>query len=453
MNDKDLQQLLTDTAARLGVVGAQMAIYDGRQVREFVTGYRDLELGLPVTRDTLFQIGSTTKVFSASLVMSLVDAGQLDLDIPVHQYIHNFRLADAEAQQSITLRHLLSMTAGLDNGMYHDYGRGDDALSRYIDVLAGIPHIFKPGSAFGYSNASTNVACHAAARVMGRTWERLLTERILVPLGLQRAALFAEDLILHPFALGYEKAESGGQPKRTAVSCLSRAMGPAGGLTYCCAGDLVGLGRMFLDGGRSSEGREVLSAAAVETMHQPHIKLRTRLFADEWGVGPYRKQWGGHVLHGHSGSNYGGSSMLLWCPKKNIAIATVVNVSDQGYLLADAIFDEVFPKLFDIQKPAAPKPENFASVATDLRPYVGRFEAYGMTLNFAIEGDRLILTSTMDSGRVNRCELIPLGDDRFLPCDLGVSGNRNWDIAFWGRDAQDRAPYLLQGVFPLRRTS
>src|ERR1700722_5247110 len=116
MNDHDLQELLDDAARCLDVTGAQLAIFDGQNVREFATGYRNRELGLPVTHDTLFQIGSTTKVFNAALILSLVDGRKLDLDVPVREYLRDFRLADLDAQQHTSLRHLLSMSSGMDNG-------------------------------------------------------------------------------------------------------------------------------------------------------------------------------------------------------------------------------------------------------------------------------------------------------------------------------------------------
>jgi CubicO group peptidase (beta-lactamase class C family) len=451
MKDKDLQQLLDEVAGRLGVVGAQLGVYHDGVQREFATGQRNRELGLSVTTDTLFQIGSTTKVFTAALVMSLVDAGKLDLDTPVCQYIEDLRLADTDAQQRMTLRHLLSMSSGLDNGTYHDYGRGDDALGRYVQALAGLPQIFAPGAAFGYSNASTNVAGHAAARVLGQTWERALTDRILAPLELASTKLLAEDLLLHPVALGYYKPEPEAQLQRTPVGIL-RSMGPSGAMTYSTAGNLLALARMFLDSGRSLQGTPVLSAAAIETMQQPQVKLPTRLFADEWCVGAYRKQWGNDVLHGHSGTTGSGSSMLLWCPARRVAIATTVNVANQGYPLADRIFDVVFPNLFGIPKPGSLAPPPAPGVRVDHDVYVGRFEAHAMTLDVTSKDGKLMLDGSIWSNPVTDCELIPLGESRFLPRDPTVSGNRNWDVAFWGRDSRGRTTHFLQGVFPLRRT-
>lgn len=453
MNDSDIQALLNDTSERLGVVGAQLAIFDRKRQREFATGYRNRELALPVTKETLFQIGSTTKLFNAALVMSLFDSGSLDIDAPVTKYAPGLRLADADAQRSLTLTHLLSMTGGLDNGTYHDYGRGEDALFRYTEALAGIPHIFAPGTAFGYSNASSNVAGHAAACVMGRTWEQSLTQLVWQPLGLKHSALFAEDMILHPVSLGYEKPAPEVDVARIPRWSMTRSMAPAGGLTCCSAGDLLAFARMFLDRGRAANGQQVLSATAVEKMHEPQVKLATRRFADEWCLGPYRKRWGEHVVYGHSGTNLGGSSTLLWCPDENVAVAIVVNVAAQGYPFATAIIEAVLPEVFNMRRTEAPSPRQCAVTATDLTPYVGRFESFGITLRFRVENGSLMLSSDMLGTRVERCELIPLGDHRFFPCDPRISGNRNWDIAFWGADESGRASHVLQGIFPLRRTA
>ncbi|MCY3611147.1 MAG: serine hydrolase, partial [Gemmatimonadetes bacterium] len=125
---RDLQQLLAESAESLGIVGAQLAVFDGEAVHEFATGLAIRERNLAVTPDTLFQIGSTTKVFNAAVVMALVDEGTLDLDEPVASYLDGAPLTSDVPPVDMTLRQLLSMSSGLDNGPYTDHGRGDDAL-------------------------------------------------------------------------------------------------------------------------------------------------------------------------------------------------------------------------------------------------------------------------------------------------------------------------------------
>jgi CubicO group peptidase (beta-lactamase class C family) len=100
-----LQSLLDEVAGRLGVVGGQLAIYDGEELAEFATGVANLKTGIEVTPDTLFQIGSTTKPYTAALVMQLVDEGKLDLDAPVKRTLPELKLADAEATERVSCRH------------------------------------------------------------------------------------------------------------------------------------------------------------------------------------------------------------------------------------------------------------------------------------------------------------------------------------------------------------
>jgi CubicO group peptidase (beta-lactamase class C family) len=85
-----------------------------------------------VRRDTLFQIGSISKVYLATLAMRLVEEGKLTLDTPVASVLPELELADREAQQAITLWHLLTHTSGIEGDRFDDYGYGDDALARYV---------------------------------------------------------------------------------------------------------------------------------------------------------------------------------------------------------------------------------------------------------------------------------------------------------------------------------
>ncbi|WP_267898053.1 serine hydrolase [Spongiactinospora gelatinilytica] len=149
----------------------------------------------------------------------------------------------------------------------------------------------------------------------------------------------------------------------------SRGMGPSGSTLAATAGDLVRFGRIFLRGGSG-----ILSAAAVAEMHTPQVDVPSRWFADSWCVGPYRKRWDGVDVFGHSGSNLGGSSTLLWVPERDVAVAVIVNTPARGYAFADAVFDVLFPS-FGIAKPRRPEPD--PSVEIDPRRYAGRYEAHG----------------------------------------------------------------------------
>jgi len=453
-----LQQLVDDSAKALGIVGAQMALFDGDSIHEFTTGLSNLERGLPVTTDTLFQIGSTTKVFNAAVIMTLVDDGVLDLDVPVTSWIEDFEVPGAETTEKITLRRLISMAAGIDNGPYQDYGRGDDALALYVKSLADIPMVFEPGTAYGYSNASINVAGLAAQRVAGKSWETLLAEKVLGPLSMESSATFAEEVLFHPYTLGYRYPPGSKDPVRVTRWGLPRSMAPAGASLCCSAGDLVRFARMFLSGGKAEDGTRVISRAGIATMQTPQVTLPNRILAQKWCPGPYWKRWGGEEIYGHSGTNSGGSSLLLWCPARNLAIATIANVPAQGYPFADRVFDTVFPEVFGIDKPHTPKAADVTPAKVDLGRFTGQFNAWMKRMTFDVEDGRLIARvyygqRSVASEPAITSEMIPLGGDRFLPAELAMSGNRGWDVAFWGDDGNGRATHYLDGVFAMRRSS
>ena len=177
ITNRDLDLLARDVAYELGIVGAQISVLHGGHLAEGATGVANFATGLAVTPDTMFQIGSTTKVFTAALVMNLAEEGRIRLDTPVVEQLPGFALSDPDARQTVTPRHLMSMSGGIDNGPYSDYGRGDDALAHYVASLAQLPHLFPPGSAFGYSNASTCVSGRMVEHITGVSWERALRSR------------------------------------------------------------------------------------------------------------------------------------------------------------------------------------------------------------------------------------------------------------------------------------
>src|SRR5690606_6240784 len=105
---------------------AQTAVSVDGDLAAASTGTANWDLGTPMTDDTVIQIGSTTKVWTAMLLMQLVDEGRVDLDTPVTQYLPDVRLASGDDWRVITPRLLMSMSSGMDSGPYARSGRGDD---------------------------------------------------------------------------------------------------------------------------------------------------------------------------------------------------------------------------------------------------------------------------------------------------------------------------------------
>ena len=135
------QRRLAALAKRHSVPGAQLGILrlagEGAD-DELVTvasGILNVDTGVATTTDSLFQIGSISKVWTATVAMQLVDEGLLDLDAPVVEVLPELRLADPDVTKQVTLRHLLTHTSGIDGDVFTDTGRGDDCLEKYVALL------------------------------------------------------------------------------------------------------------------------------------------------------------------------------------------------------------------------------------------------------------------------------------------------------------------------------
>src|SRR5262245_61039015 len=104
----EIQSTLDALARQHKVPGASLGILSGDEFLEFATGVTNLNTNVPVTPETLFQIGSNTKVYTTTLVMQLVDEGKVDLDAPVKKYVPELKLKDKKAESAITVRMLVT---------------------------------------------------------------------------------------------------------------------------------------------------------------------------------------------------------------------------------------------------------------------------------------------------------------------------------------------------------
>jgi CubicO group peptidase (beta-lactamase class C family) len=447
----DLDELVSDLAAELNIAGAQVAVLHDGEISEGVAGVENVDTGLPVVPETMFQIGSTTKVFTAALLMELVVAGKVGLDVPVAEQLPGFTLSDSQATRTVTPRHLMSMSSGMDNGPYTDYGRGDDALTRYVAALAGEPHVFPPGDGYGYSNASSCVSGRLVEHVTGLTWEEELRTRILEPAGLKDSATLTEDIIHRRFGLGHSQTDGGGLEVIHSWS-LPRSTAPTGGTLCTSATDLVRFAHLFLNGGRSVEGEQVLRAETVDGMQIRQTEVPYTLMADWWGLGPSGRVWDGVALWGHSGTNLGGSSYLLWSPEHDLAIASTVNTARGGYPLARRLQEVLFGELGGIAVPPRPLPPD--DVEVDADRLVGTYSMHGLDFFIASRnGELTIAAESVLPGIepvIDEAPLIPLSPTSFLPADSRIAANRGYALAFVGAE-DGPAKRLVNGVFAMRR--
>ena len=179
-------------------------------------GARDLAAGDPITQDTIFRIGSITKVFTGFALLELRDAGKLSLDEPAVDFLPELGNVIYPTRDSplITIRHLVTHSSGLPRLGSFDYTRPDRDLpaSEVWDTLRKLKLAYAPGTQQVYSNLAMGLAGHIVARASGLSWREFVRRHILVPLGMTATAFDRSEVPAERLATGYVHDGAGWKP-------------------------------------------------------------------------------------------------------------------------------------------------------------------------------------------------------------------------------------------------
>ncbi len=329
----DPEALLTELTARYDVPGASLAVLQDGEVSTAAVGSLNRDTGVEATTDSLFQIGSITKLFTTAAVMRLVERDELDLDEPVVKHLPELTTQDPDAARAVTLRHLLTHSSGIDGDHFLDTGRGDDVLERYVASCAELPQQFPVGATHSYCNAGFGIAGRVLEVVAGEVWDDVLRAEVLEPLGLEHTLTLPEDALRHRVACGH--VGEPGELRLTPQWGLPRSTGPAGNIVATAA-DVVAFGRTVLDAG------DWLSRTSVEQMLAPQVAVpNPYTMGAQWGVGwVLDSSVDGRAVVGHDGSTIGQAAALRVVPDRGVAVALLLNGGGMVDL-TDAVLREV----------------------------------------------------------------------------------------------------------------
>lgn len=333
-------QLASDMPSRIdGFVEEQM---DARQVPGFALAIvRGTEVvhqrgfgsadgtGRPVTVDTPFVLGSTTKSFTALAVMQLIDAGKVSLDAPVARYIPELRLADG-AERRITVRHLLNQTSGIPGlaGGRLLRSVGDGTMEEVVGELEGTKLLTGPGAEFQYANANYVLLGLVIERGSGERYGDYVQRHIFGPLGMRHSfaspdAAKASGLAVghrYWFGFPFEHGPTSPEANRSAGYLMSSAA------------DMSRYLAMYLNGG-VVDGRRIISREGLATMLRPEGSGALGGWADHhstrygmgWFVGG---PWQEPALL-HPGGSPDSSSMIVLLPRQRLAVVTLANANNE----------------------------------------------------------------------------------------------------------------------------
>jgi CubicO group peptidase (beta-lactamase class C family) len=398
-------RLLADLLAEYHIPSATIGVLHNGEITELSVGTKDVATGAPATPDTIYQLGSMTKTWTALAFLQLVDEGTLALDEPVRTFLPDFRVADEETTAKVTPRHLLNHTNGIEED-FGDPGEDDDVYERMVANIAGAGQVHPLGHTHGYSAA---LGYAILARIMevaeGRTWDAIMRDRLFVPLGLTSTSTRPEFVDPSRAATGHIVRSPEEGPITTPVPYLPRMFGPGGNITST-AREVLAMARLLL----SADGEMTRSRVPIPDPY---------LFGPEWALGLIVCDWHGKTVYATDGSTVGQNARLRILPDADLAITMLTNGGPREPFYR-RVFNEILSELDAPTIPDLPAPD--PALTLDPSRYEGVYERLGTHYEVASTAGRLTLTETLNPmeaeflGKPDRLthDLLPISETHFL---------------------------------------
>ncbi|MBM4413762.1 MAG: beta-lactamase family protein, partial [Chloroflexi bacterium] len=405
-------QIVTDMK-RLNVPGVSVAVLHGDDVHSAGFGVTNVDHPLPVTADTLFQIGSISKTITATLIMQLVEAGKLDLDTPVRTIIPSLKLADPIVSEQVTTRHLLTHLGGWMGDYFNDYGNGNDALDKMVKSLIRLPQITPLGQVWSYNNAGFNIAGRIIEVLTKMSYEHAAHTMLLRPIGMHQSFFYPDDTLLTKrFAVGHQKWD--GEPRVAVPWAIGRAANAVGGVISTVT-DLIRYAQFHC-----GDGQGIIDRSTLLQMRAVQTSAGGR---GDMGLTWFIRHHDSFSSYGHGGATKGQKATFRFIPDKQFAIAVLTN-SDEGSIIGDAAVTRALDLFLGT---TSVTPETIYMSDEDLQPYVGRYEYALWSFEVTAQNGHLVAQENPKSGfpkpetpagpPVAPVRLAFIGPDKFVSLD------------------------------------
>ena len=401
--DRLVQQFMTER----GIPGAAVAVLeDGEVIKVQGYGLADLEHSAPVTTETVFQVASLGKQFTAAAVLLLAEDGRLKLDDPISQHLEG----TPPSWAAITIRHLLNHTSGLPDYesllwsascLRRDYTERD-----FVDVVAAVPLLFTPGTDWAYSNSGYMVLGAMVNEVAGVHWGEFLAERVFAKAGMATAQAASESKIIPNRARAYKLVGKEYANQRVTPFTF---MATGDGALYLSITDLVRWDQAL-------RREEILSADSLELWW-------TRARLDDGTEVGYGLGWevtgdAEKMLVEHGGIFDGFHSYLIRYENPALTVAVLANI-DLGWGREMAYERTLAYQIANLQRPelAERSPAKPVELARPLEAYAGEF--------LTPDGDKVVIEAVTHALLVEGLSsetvvYAPAGPDQFVNSGSGV---------------------------------
>ena len=287
-------------------------IRDGKPIKIKAYGLANLELKVPVTPQTVFEIGSITKQFTAAGILLLAQQGKLSVDDPISRYLAH----TPEAWAKITIRNLLTHTSGLKSytGLHGFALRRHLTQAQFIQAIAAQPMEFQPGDSWKYCNTGFNLLGYIIENVSGQNYWDFMSQHIFSPLGMNATTNRLPSLIIANRASGYEQVDHVWVNRDYDLTDIFSA-----GALVTTVGDLAKWNAAL-------DRIDLLSAKTKAEMWTP-MKLNSGK-STNYGFGWFLSPYQGHRDIGHSGSTSGFNASIQRFPDSKVAVILLTNTDE-----------------------------------------------------------------------------------------------------------------------------
>lgn len=332
---------------------------DGQKVLSQGFGYADVKAKRVPDEDTLYQIGSCSKAFTAAACALLVDKGLLEWDKPVRNYLPWLKFMDPFTSDHVTVRDLLCHRTGLPR---HDALWINGSISRrgMVENLANSRPAWSFRSHWCYQNACFVAAGVLVEELSGMTWEEFVKKEILEPLGMDRTTFYVDAIANDPNNAvpyervmptdlnGYQVCDYLKSDLEDMEKGIGAPYGPAGSIMSTIK-DMAVWVQFNLDNGKYN-GKQIISEENMKELHKPQMLLSAPLLVPlpeedfySYGMGWFIEIYRGHKMVEHGGNINGFSALVTMVPDLNLGIVTLTNFNDSfdTYATTNEIIDTV----------------------------------------------------------------------------------------------------------------
>lgn len=377
-------------------------------------GHSDPAKKTPATADTVYRVGSVSKLFTDVAVMQLVEKGVLDLDAPVRKYLPDFHPkphAD-KATKPITLRQLMSHRAGLvrEPPMGNYFDPDNPNLAKMVESLNTTTNVLDPEAKTKYSNAGIAVVGYTLEKTQGKPFAAYLRDALLGPLGMASSSFEPNPAIAGRLARATMWTYHG---RDFPAPTFELGMAPAGSM-YSTVHDLARFTRMLFAGG-TIDGRRVVEAKTLEAMWTPQFAKPDA--KDGFGIGFAISRWKDRRRLGHGGAIYGFATELTALPEDKLGVV-VINSCDCANATSTRIADVALEHMLAVkEKKPLPEIETATALPEGLANKLeGRYRSKTSTVDLVASAGRLYYLPARGGFRI---EVRQLGKQLTLDDRLG----------------------------------